>query len=304
MRFSTVGSVRRRRAAAATVAAAAMLGCTSGCGTASDTAAEVDLTPAQSVSRAARTTLGLTSLRYRVTGTLPGHGKVRAEASMGVRPSVMRMKITGLGATEGKPLQIRFAGGAMYTEGDTAALGDAGGKRWLKAEPAVWGRGSAYNQTYRVVPRQLEGSPLVQSTILSGAEDIREAGSGTVDGTPTTHYRGEVTGKGLRAYQSAAKGKKAHKLRTDCFDQFMALGLKVGSALTMDLWVDEDGRAKQFRMRGRTNALDGKGRWVDTGPLDMTVTFLDANPSVTVEPPAADDTVDLAELADGAAPRG
>jgi hypothetical protein len=32
----------------------------------------------------------------------------------------------------------------------------------------------------------------------------------------------------------------------------------------------------------------------------MTITFLDVNPSVTVEPPAADDTVDLGESADEA----
>ncbi|UUU24348.1 hypothetical protein [Streptomyces sp. DSM 40750] len=39
---------------------------------------------------------------------------------------------------------------------------------------------------------------------------------------------------------------------------------------------------------------------VDGGPLDLTVTFLDVDRPVTVETPAAEDTVDLGELADEA----
>lgn len=39
---------------------------------------------------------------------------------------------------------------------------------------------------------------------------------------------------------------------------------------------------------------------VDTGPLDLTVTLLDVDRPVTVETPPTEDTVDLAELVDGA----
>ncbi|MDX2820023.1 hypothetical protein PV416_02750 [Streptomyces ipomoeae] len=301
MRFSTRGSVRRRRAVGAAVAVT-LLGGVTACGTESDAAAEAKpkVTPAEAVARAAEETTDITSLRYRVTGTLPEHGKVRAEASMTVKPSAMRMEITGLGDTEDVPVEVRFVDGAMYTRGDTTVLGDTEGKGWIKAEPGVWGGLSVDNRSYGVLPRQLDGSPLVQSTILAGAEDVREAGTETVDGTRATHYRGTVTSRGLRDAQGAAKDKETRELRTLGFDQFMALRLRVKSPLTMDLWVDEDGRTKQFRMGGRTSALDGEGRWVDTGPLDMTITFLDVNPSVTVEPPAADDTVDLGESADEA----
>ncbi|BBC35886.1 hypothetical protein SGFS_071800 [Streptomyces graminofaciens] len=306
MRFSALGSTRRR--AIGVAAAAALLGGgVTGCGTEAEAEPEASksasagagsLAPAEAVARAAEKTADITSLRYRVTGTLPEHGKVRAEASMGVQPSVLRMELTGLGDSEDKPLEVRFVDGAIYARGDTAVLGDTTGRRWVTAEPAAWGGLSVDNQSYRVLPRQLEGSPLTQSTLLTGAKDVTKTGTETVDGTRTTHYQGTVTGKGLRATQGAAKDKRNRQLSINNFDQFMALGLKVGSALAMDLWVDEDGRAKQFRMRGETSALDSEGRWVDTGPLDMTVTFLDVDPSVTVEPPAAGDTVDLGALVD------
>ncbi|MEU6807188.1 hypothetical protein [Streptomyces neyagawaensis] len=300
MRFRTAGSGRRRRAAAAAVVAAALLGGLSGCGTESDTADAAKLTPSQAVSRAAETTTGLTSLRYRVTGTVPEHGRIRAEASMGVDPSVMRMKITGIGATTDKPVEIRFVGGALYAQADTKVLGDTTGKHWTKAAPAVWGSGTADNRSYGVLPRQLEGSPLVQSTILAGARKVRETGTETVDGTRTVHYAGEVTSKGLRKAQTAARDKKTRELRMNGLDQFLGLSLRSGSELAMDLWIDGDGRAKRFRLRGDTRGLDAKGREVDTGPLDLTFTFLDVEPSVDIEPPAADDTLDLAELVGGA----
>ncbi|WP_234044753.1 hypothetical protein [Streptomyces adelaidensis] len=294
MRFATHGSPRRHRAVGIAVAAAMLGGGVTGCG------AEENLTPGEAVARATEKAADVTSLRYRVTGTLPEHGKVRAEASMGVRPSVMSMELTGLGDTEDRPVEIRFVGGAMYVQGDTSVLGDTDGKRWIEAGPAVWGSGTADNQSYGVVPRQMQGSPLLQSMILSGADDVKKTGTETVDGTGTTHYRGTVTTKELRTAQGAAKDKETRERLTTGLDQLLGLGLRFGSALTMDLWVDGDDRAKQFRMRGKTSSLNGKGRTVDTGPLDMTVTFLDVDPSVTVEPPAADDTVDAGALADEA----
>ncbi|WP_327728185.1 hypothetical protein OG250_16600 [Streptomyces sp. NBC_00487] len=295
MRFAAHGSVRRRRAVGIAVVAG-LLGGATACGTESGAGA-VSLTPAEAVVRAAEWTTEVESLSYRVSGTLPQHGKVRAEASMTVRPSALDMELTGLGESEGKPLTVRFAEGVLYAGGDTAAIGVAGDKEWLSAEPAVWGRGAADNNTYRVLPRPLEASPLPQSTLLAGAKDVRKVGAGTVDGTGTTHYRGTVTTKGLRAAQTAAEDKATRELLTTSLDQFAVLGVK--GTLTVDLWVDGDGRAKRYRVQGETYALK-EGRMVDGGPLDLTVTLLEVDRPVTVETPAAEDTMDVAELVDGA----
>ncbi|MFF9776832.1 hypothetical protein ACF1HJ_24630 [Streptomyces sp. NPDC013978] len=299
MRFAahgSAGSVHRRRAVGIAVVAA-LLGGATACGT--EAAAEATpRTPAEAVARAAERTTEVASLRYRVTGTLPEHGKMRVEAAMTARPTAMRMDVTGLGASEGEPMDLRFADGVLYAEGDPAAIGAPADKEWISVGPAVWGRGGAENNTYRVLPTVLEASPLAQSTLLTGAKKVREVGTGTVDGSGTTHYRGTVTWDGLRDAQAAARDKATRKLRTTSLDQFMMLDIE--ETLTMDLWVDDDGRAKRYRLRGETEALKD-GRMVDTGPLDLTVTLLDFDRPVTVETPPAEDTVDLAERVDGAA---
>lgn len=178
-----------------------------------------------------------------------------------------------------------------------------GGKSWFRADRAVWGRGAVDNNSYGMLPSQIEGSPAVQSTILTGSKDVRKIGSETIDGTRTTHYRGTVIGSGLHASRDAAADKATRERRIESLDGFMAL--RIDDTLTMDLWIDNDNRAKQFRMRGETYDTRGGAEgepldFTEGDPLDMTVTFLDINQPVTVEVPSAEDTADLAELADDA----
>lgn len=65
----------------------------------------------------------------------------------------------------------------------------------------------------------------------------------------------------------------------------------------MDLWIDDDNHTKQCRMRGDTRNPRGgtQGK-----PLDLTITFLDVNQPVTVQPPPSEDAADIATLADEA----
>ncbi|EMF54944.1 MULTISPECIES: hypothetical protein [Streptomyces] len=308
MRLAGHGSVRRRRGVGIAVVAALLGGATTACGTEAGAEAEAKpttpakaeakpATPAEAVARAAERTTDIASLRYRVSGTLPEHGRIRVEAAMTARPTAMRMELTGWGPSEDKALAVRFADGVIYAEGDASAIGAPAGKKWISAGPAVWGRGAADNNTYRVLPGPLEASPLAQSTLLTGAKKVSEVGAETVDGGEATHYRGTVTTRSLRAARTAARDKATREARTTSLDQFMMLGIE--KTLTVDLWVDDDGRAKRYRLRGETYALR-EGRMVDAGPLDLTVTLLDVDRPVTVETPAAADTVDLAERVDGA----
>ncbi|WP_319053360.1 hypothetical protein [Streptomyces europaeiscabiei] len=78
MRLAAHGSVRRRGAVGIAVVAA-LLGGVTACGTQAEGAAgaKPNATPAEAVVRAAERTADISSLRYRVTGTLPEEGKVR-----------------------------------------------------------------------------------------------------------------------------------------------------------------------------------------------------------------------------------
>ncbi|MFE1798137.1 hypothetical protein ACFW9L_18525 [Streptomyces sp. NPDC059517] len=274
------------------------------------------LTPAEAVAQAAEDSAGITSLRYRITGSVPDRGRLTAEASMATKPSAMSMELTTADQRAKGPLGVRFVGKALYFGGsalddsalvgekwglDESGLAQLRGRSWLRAEPAAWGRGAVDNNTYGVLPRQIEGSPVVQSTILTGSRNPKRIGTETVDGTRTVHYRGTVTPEGLRASRDAVTGKAARKRRIDSLDHFY--GLRLDKNLTMDLWIDGDGRAKQFRMRGATYKMpytaDGEPLKPVVGdPIDLTFTFLEINEPVTVEAPPAGDTADLAALVD------
>ncbi|MFE2422120.1 hypothetical protein [Streptomyces hokutonensis] len=244
--------------------------------------------PAAAVAKAVEKAEDITSLHYRVSGTVPEKGRLTAEASMKAKPAVMTMVMTVVGALKPGELDIRFVDKAIYVGGSGVDASKLGGKSWFKAEPAVWGRGAADNQSYGVLPGSMEGSPVVQSTIMVGSQDVRRIGAETVDGTKATHYRGTVTEPGLRDAQSAAKGKAAWQRRTDSLDQFVAM--QVDGTMTMDLWVDGDDHPRQFRVRGKTYPTRNDA---DGGRLDLTVTFLDINQKVTVKTPPADDTAEL-----------
>ncbi|MFJ6896153.1 hypothetical protein [Streptomyces hokutonensis] len=278
-----------RRATTGVAFAAVLLGGGAvGCGGDSAKEDSADLTPSAAVAKAVEKAEDITSLHYRVSGTVPEKGRLTAEASMNTKPAVMTMVMTVAGARKPGELDIRFVDKAIYLGGSGVDTSKLGGKSWLKAEPAVWGRGAVDNRSYGVLPGSMEGSPVVQSTIMVGSKDVRRIGAETVDGMKATHYRGTVTERGLRDAQSAAKGKAAWQRRTDNLDQFVAL--QVDGTMSMDLWVDGDDHPKQFRVRGKTYPTQSDA---DGGTLDLTVTFLDINQKVTVKTPPADDTAEL-----------
>ncbi len=260
------------------------------------------MTPAAAVAKAAANSERITSLHYRVTGTVPDKGRLEAEASMNTEPLTMSMKMNATDQGRDGQLEIRFVGEMMYVSGSAIDSEKLDGKSWFSADPAVWGRGAVDNQSYGVLPRQIEGNPAVQSTILTASKDVRSLGTETIDGTRTTHYRGTVTSSGIRAARDAAASKAARERQIDSLDQFTAL--RIEGTLTVDLWIGDNNHTRQFRMRGDTYATrsgDGKPlEFVDGDPLDLTITFLDVNQPVTVEAPPSEDTADLAARVDEA----
>jgi hypothetical protein len=273
-----------------------LAGGTAACGenSANDSAKEgrPEVAPAAAVAKAAKSSEDITSLHYRITGTVPDEGHVEAEASMRTEPPAMSMRMTTAGQGGKDPLEIRFVDEAMFVGGSAPGSEMSGGKGWSRVEPAVWGRGSVDNNSYGVLPSQLEGNPAVQSTLLTGSQDLQNKGRETIDGARTTHYRGTVTGSGLRAARDAAD-RTDRERRIDSLDQFVALHL--ADSLTMDLWIDDENHTKRFRMRG--DGFDPRGG-TQGGQLDLTVTLLDVNQPVSVEAPPSEDTVDAGALVD------
>ncbi|WP_328502282.1 hypothetical protein OG828_23870 [Streptomyces sp. NBC_00457] len=255
------------------------------------------------MAKAAANSERITSLHYRVTGTVPDKGRLEAEASMHTEPLTMSMKMNATGQGRDEQLEIRFVDEVMYVGGSAVNSEKLDGKSWFSADPAVWGRGAADNNSYGILPRQIEGNPAVQSRILTASKDVRRIGTQTIDGTRTTHYRGTVTSRGIGAARDAAASTAARERHINSLDQFFVL--RVEGTLTMDLWIGDDSRTKQFRLQGDTRdtrgGTDGKPlEIIDGDPLDLTITFLDVNQPVTVEAPPSEDTADLAAQMDEA----
>lgn len=240
-----------------------------------------EMTPAAAVAKAAKNTEDITSLQYRMKGSVPESGRVEGEASMRLKPTIamsMKMKAPDQGA--GETVEIRLVDKAMYLGGGAEMAKEMDGKRWLKFD--LSGSDAAKDLDQMGSTSQAEQNPAAESTFLTGAKDVKEVGSEKVEGVETTHYKGTVTLADLRA---SLKDEKAQtrKQREKSIKQYEKLGI---DKFTMDMWVDGEDRTKQFRMKGQA----------DKGPMDMTITFLDYNEPVTVTAPPAKDVADLGEM--------
>lgn len=236
------------------------------------------MTPAAAVAKAAKNTEEITSFHYRMKGEIPEQGQVVAEASMRTKPDIaMSMKMT---APKQGSAEIRLVDKAMYIGGNADLAKEMDGKKWMKFDLSGLGKDGLGGAAPGA--GQADQNPASMSAFLNGAKDVKKVGSETVDGVRTTHYAGDVT---LGEIQASFKDadKSVVEQRKKSLEQFKKLGL---DKFTMDMWVDGEDHAKQFRMRGDA----------DKGKLDLTFTFLDYNKPVTVTAPPAKDTADLAEM--------
>ncbi|MEU9381637.1 hypothetical protein AB0D38_11875 [Streptomyces sp. NPDC048279] len=237
--------------------------------------------PEAVVAKAAKSTENFTSLRYRITGTVPSMGHVKGEVSMTTKPWAMNMKVTAeSGMAWHGQMEFRFVKDTIYAGGNTLRARRADHKGWLSAAPAVWGRGISQNQAFGLLPNVLEENPIEQAALLTGSKDLEMVGTGTVAGAGTVHYAGTVTKDDVTG---------------DRLDQL--IGLEITEPLTMDLWVDGTGHTKQFRLRGTHDEKFFPG--TGNGPLDLNVTFLDFNKPLTINAPDTADTVPLGDAREG-----
>jgi hypothetical protein len=240
-----------------------------------------EMTPAAAVAKAAKNTEDITSLQYRMKGTVPESGRVTGEASMRLKPTIaMSMKMQAPDQAAGEAVEIRLVDKAMYLGGGAEMAKEMDGKRWLKFD--LSGSDAAKDLDKMGSTSQAEQNPAAESTFLTGAKDVKKVGSEKVDGVETTHYTGTVTLADLRASLKDSKAETREQ-REKSIKQYEKLGV---DKLTMDMWVDGEDHTKQFRMKGQA----------DKGPMDMTITFLDYNKPVTVKAPPANEVADLGEM--------
>jgi hypothetical protein len=237
-------------------------------------------TAAAAVTRAVQKTEQVTSLRYRMTGRMPKDGRFEAQGAMALEPApAMSLRTTVFGGPGKGTAEVRLVGGAVYW-GSEQATED--GKHWIRfGAPGKSATPGGLKVDTGPMAEKVRQNPAREADFLTGADDLSEAGTETVGGVRTTHYRGTAT---LDEIRDAAKGqdKATRQRREQSLAQYEKQGV---DELTMDVWIDDADRTRRLRLRG-----SGKG-----GPLDITVTLLDFGKPVTVAAPPASDTVDMAQ---------
>jgi hypothetical protein len=282
---SSVRGAARRRATVAGIAALLLAGGATACGKSGQSP---EMSPVAAVAKAASNTQAITSLHYRMEGVYPAQGRMTAEASMRLKPTValsMKMNLPSQGA-DGKA-EIRLVDKAMYIGGNPSIAKELHGRTWLKFDLSALGDNQLGGGALGA--GQAQQNPAAESGFLTGAKDVKKVGTETVDGVQTTHYQGNVTLAEIKTAldKNSKVSKAAREQRDKALQQYEKLGV---STMAIDMWIDGDNHVKQTRMKSQT----GKG------PLDMTVTFLDYNKPVAVTAPPAKDTADLAQMLKGA----
>ncbi|MEU1122245.1 hypothetical protein ABZ371_01325 [Streptomyces sp. NPDC005899] len=197
------------------------------------------------------------------------------------------LTITYTGGTMGDALKQSGGDGSMraryledeyYADMGEAFAAEVGGKRWIRyayADLAELGGASG-----EVLAEQMRNSTPQQGVdALLASGDVEEVGREHVRGVATTHYSGTVDVAELTARTSAPDARQLAAFK----EQLGRLGI---SRETVDIWVDRDDLLVKKTEKATTK----------TGALNSTVFYSHYGTDVSVEKPAAGDTVDFKEL--------
>ncbi|RPK60268.1 hypothetical protein EES43_17430 [Streptomyces sp. ADI96-02] len=197
------------------------------------------------------------------------------------------LTITYTGGTMGEALKRTGGDGSVrvrYLRDEYyAAMGDAfaselGGRSWIRyglRDLAALGGAAGdvlKDQMHNSTPEQG-----VRALLASG--DVEKVGREDVRGVSATHYSGTVDVAKLTARDSALNAEQLAAFKK----QLAAAGV---TTQTVDIWVDRDDLLVKKTERGRTAA----------GDFDTTVFYSDYGTEVSVEKPAASDTVDFRDV--------
>ncbi|MFD0512690.1 hypothetical protein ACFQ0Q_24445 [Streptomyces aureus] len=120
----------------------------------------------------------LTSFGCRMTGEVPGSGRIDGEAAISVKPMAMRMRMTSLDQGSDGALEMRVTGGALYMGGGKGAAKETDGRSWLKFD--ISGPASQEAAATNPPAGQADQNPAEQVTFLNGSKDHERVGEETV----------------------------------------------------------------------------------------------------------------------------
>ncbi|MEU6761610.1 hypothetical protein ABZ916_03700 [Streptomyces sp. NPDC046853] len=197
-----------------------------------------------------------------MTATLTGGTQAQQMEQMGQSKIDYRYLKNGFYANMGDKFAAQAGGGKHWIEYDYATLAEISGAA-----------GDAFKD-------QMQNSTPNQSVkMLLASGDVKRVGEETVRGTKTTHYSGTVDAADFTGKNSDLDAGQMEELRK----QFKQVGL---SKQTIDIWVDGDDLLVKKAEKGE----------MADGEFSQTAYYSDYGTPVSVEKPAASDTMSFKDL--------
>ncbi|MFH8366263.1 hypothetical protein [Streptomyces sp. NPDC018031] len=198
-----------------------------------------------------------------------------------------RMDVTQSGGAvqgspmDGKAMPALYTPDAMYMNlGDEfAASPGAGGAHWVKYDYDVLAeKAGAAGAFLKDTMQNNNPARSVQLVLATG--EVKAVGEETVKGVKATRYSGTVNVADLAKLQSKDLTEE------DLANLQKQLEQSGTETETIDLWIDENNLLVKKREYGENNA----------GKFDSTVYYTDYGTDVSVEEPAASDTVNFEDM--------
>jgi hypothetical protein len=282
-----------RVAAVALVATVAFVA--AGCGGSSTTSSS-SMTPLELVSQAVSKTTKADSAKFRMalTETLGPLGPVTVNAegtsNTATRSAKMTMDLSSVaqfvGADAGEPGD--WQGEVIVDGSNPKAVVEymrvpafskliPNAKPWLKIDlnTLTKGQGIDFTQFLQTAGGQ---DPTQALQMLRSVGDVKEVGTEQIDGVDTTKYSGTLDPRKLaRKFSGGSYGKMLEQMGT--------------KAIPVTVWLDADGYVRKLE-----ESLSAQVPGTGTVDLKIAANLSDFGTPVSVTPPAADETTDLATL--------
>lgn len=190
---------------------------------------------------------------------------VRLDVS-GVLNAARQTQTTVTFPTGAEFIDMLFAGPTLYIRSPLlSSFAPPGSKPWLKADLTAPESGAGTSDLTQLGAND----PSQAAELLRGAVKATKAGHERVGTTATKHLRAVITAKAARAHRNEVRDRAR-------FDAFLHdLGTK---RLTMDVWLDDQGRARRLRYRAHRRG----------GSSTITIEFVQFDVTVDATPPPPD----------------
>jgi len=188
----------------------------------------------------------------------------------------MDMGSLGVPGAPAGDAEMRMLGSVVYMRLPGSELGN---RPWIKFDLEAMGEGAP-----ALGLNPASNDPRGVLDALRGVSgEVEEVGEESVRGVAATHYRANVDLK--KAQEEVPEARR---------DDFAAFSKQLGiESLPIDVWVDEEGRARRFAYEVVTPAA----AQTPASRVDLVIELFDFGVEVDVEPPPESEVTDFGEIA-------